>query len=127
VEPKLGKWHWRFANYTHHLIFPNLTVTSFMGYSYHVQRFEPTATNLTTVHSRSIGVRFEEQSAIGAKMLEQIYADSKLFTDQVFGEDGNICRAVQRGLNSAINSAVIGDGIESRVGHFHQAYQRCMD
>ncbi|MCB5208275.1 aromatic ring-hydroxylating oxygenase subunit alpha [Methylovorus mays] len=123
VEPKLGKWHWRFANYTHHLIFPNLTVTSFMGYSYHVQRFEPTAVDRTTVHSRSVGVGFEGQSAVGAKMLEQIYSDSKHFTERVFGEDGDICKAVQLGLNSAVNPAVIGNGIESRVAHFHRAYQ----
>jgi len=122
AEPRIGKWAWKFPYYTHHFIFPNLTVTSFLGYSFHIQRFEPTATNLTTVHSRSIGVKFDNQNPVGQKMIEQIYADSKAFTERVFDEDGEICSRVQQGLENAINKALIGKGIESRVYHFHQAY-----
>ena len=126
VEPKLGKWAWRFPHYTHRLIFPNLTVTSFLGYSFHIQRFEPTAVDRTTVHSRTVGVNFENQSPVGAKMIEQIYADSKIFTDRVFTEDADICRSVQQGLNSAERLAVIGLGIEDRVLHFQRAYHSLM-
>ncbi|PPC81864.1 MAG: (2Fe-2S)-binding protein [Methylotenera sp.] len=122
TAPKLGVWDWYFPHYTHHLIFPNLTITSFLGYSYHIQRFEPTAAGLTTVHSRAVGMRFEQQSPLGEKTIVQIYADSKAFTDSVFAEDGTVCKTVQQGLNSAVNPAVIGLGIESRVAHFHQAY-----
>lgn len=127
TEPKLGRWPWRVPCYTHHLIFPNLTITSFLGYSFHIQSFEPTATALTTVHSRSVGVRFEDQSPVGAKMIEQIYADSQRFTAGVFSEDGDICRKVQQGLDQALKPAVIGDGIEARVTHFHKAYSNMID
>jgi phenylpropionate dioxygenase-like ring-hydroxylating dioxygenase large terminal subunit len=126
VEPKIGKWAWRFPYYTHHLIFPNLTITSFLGYSFHIQRFEPTAIDLTTVHSRTVGVNFENQSPVGKKMIEQIYAESKAFTDRVFSEDAVICKAVQQGLAQAERKAVIGAGIEARVSHFHHAYMQAM-
>ena len=127
AEPKIGNWAWRFPCYTHHLIFPNLTVTSFLGYSYHIQRFEPTATNLTNVHSRSIGMRFEQQNPVGEKMISQIYADSQAFINRLFAEDGTICKSVQLGLNSAVNNAVIGVGIEARVAHFHRAYMAMIE
>ena len=58
-----------------------------MGYSFHVQVFEPTAVNLTTVHSRTVGVEFTNATAVGAKMMEHIYADSHAFTRKVFDED----------------------------------------
>jgi phenylpropionate dioxygenase-like ring-hydroxylating dioxygenase large terminal subunit len=122
TAPKLGQWDWKFPHYTHHLIFPNLTVTSFLGYSYHIQRFEPTETNITTVHSRAMAMRFDHQTPVGERMISQIYADSQAFTARVFAEDGAICKMVQQGLNSALNPAIIGLGIEARVAHFHQAY-----
>jgi len=124
TEPKIGQWAWRFPWYTHHFIFPNLTITSFLGYSFHIQRFEPTDVDVTTVHSRSVGVHFNNQNAVGAKMIEQIYSESKRFTQRVFDEDGDICLRVQNGLNNAVNRAMIGNGIEARVMHFHEAYSR---
>ena len=111
-----------FEHYTHHLIFPNLTVTSFMGYSFHIQRFDPTAPELTTVHSRTTGVDFEGGTEMGRKIIERIYADGHAFTDKVFGEDGGICAKVQAGLRNAQRLAVLGQGIEDRVLHFQRAY-----
>ena len=122
MESKIGQWPWRFEHYTHHFIFPNLTVTSFMGYSFHIQRFEPTAVDRTTVHSRTVGVEFANATAAGVKMMEHIYADGHAFTRRVFAEDGGICRKVQAGLECAVRPAVLGEGIEDRVRHFHQAY-----
>jgi phenylpropionate dioxygenase-like ring-hydroxylating dioxygenase large terminal subunit len=122
MEPKIGRWPWRFEHYTHHLIFPNLTVTSFMGYSFHVQSFEPTAVDRTTVHSRTVGVEFTGATQAGAKMMAHIHADGHAFTRKVFDEDGEICRKVQAGLQCAVRPAVFGQGIEDRVGHFHRAY-----
>ena len=127
IAPRIGSWAWRFPHYTHHLIFPNLTVTSFLGYSFHIQRFEPSTVGSTTVHSRTVSVGFTGQSPVGAKMVEQIYAESKSFTERVFAEDAAICRAVQQGLECAERPAVIGNGIEDRVLHFQRAYQRCMN
>lgn len=122
VEPQLGRWATRNAHYTHHHIFPNLTVTSFMGYSFHVQVFEPTAVDRTTVHSRTLGVAFEGQTLTGRKMIERIYADGHAFTHKVFAEDGGICAKVQAGLAQSQRLAVLGEGLEARVAHFHKAY-----
>ena len=122
LESKIGQWPWRFEHYTHNFIFPNLTVTSFMGYSFHVQRFEPTSVDCTTVHSRTVGVQFENSTAAGTKMMDHIYADGHAFTRRVFDEDGNICRKVQKGLQCAQNLAVLADGLEDRVKHFQLAY-----
>lgn len=126
TERKIGQWPWRFEHYTHHLIFPNLTITSFMGYSFHVQRFDPFTTDKTRVHSRTVGVCLSNSTEVGAKMMERIYADGHTFTRKVFAEDGDICRKVQAGLEQATRPAVLGLGIEDRVAHFHQAYVRCL-
>lgn len=125
-EHKIGQWPWRFEHYTHRLIFPNLTVTSFMGYSFHVQRFDPVAVDRTTVHSRTVGVNFMNATEVGTKMMERIHADGHAFTRRVFVEDGDICRKVQTGLQQATRPAVLGVGIEDRVAHFHQAYLRVL-
>jgi choline monooxygenase len=125
-ERKIGQWPWRFEHYTHHLIFPNLTVTSFMGYSFHVQRFEPTAATLTTVHSRTVGVTFENQNEMGRKMMAHIHADGHAFTRRVFDEDGSICAKVQAGIQQAVRPAVIGKGLEDRIAHFQRAYRSAM-
>lgn len=126
-ESKIGQWSWRFEHYTHHFIFPNLTVTSFMGYSFHIQSFEPTAVDRTTVHSRTVGVEFTNATPAGAKMVERIYEDGHAFTRKVFEEDGGICRKAQAGLQCAVRPAVLGEGIEDRVRHFHQAYARAFE
>ncbi|OBY84733.1 aromatic ring-hydroxylating dioxygenase subunit alpha [Delftia sp. JD2] len=119
---KIGQWPWRFEHYTHHLIFPNLTVTSFMGYSFHVQRFDPISASRTRVHSRTIGVGFSNSTEVGAKMMERIYSDSHDFTHKVFSEDGEICNKIQQGVQQATQYAVLGQGIEDRVAHFQRAY-----
>ncbi len=124
AERKIGQWPLRFEHYTHHLIFPNLTVTSFMGYSFHVQRFDPVAKDRTRVHSRTVGVPFTNGTAAGAKMMEHMHAEGHAFTRKVFAEDGEICREVQAGLQQAMRPAVLGAGIEDRVAHFHRAYIR---
>ncbi|GKS77941.1 aromatic ring-hydroxylating dioxygenase subunit alpha [Acidovorax sp. SUPP950] len=126
MESKIGQWPWRFAHYTHHHIFPNLTVTSFMGYSFHVQSFEPTASRQTTVHSRTVGVEFTGTTPAGAKMMEHIHADGHAFTRKVFAEDGGICTKVQAGVDQAQRPALVGAGIEDRVAHFQAAYARAL-
>ncbi|OUM03847.1 (2Fe-2S)-binding protein [Variovorax sp. JS1663] len=126
MESKIGKWPWRFEHYTHHLIFPNLTVTSFMGYSFHIQCFEPTVVDRTTVHSRTVGVEFVGATPAGVKMMEHIYGDGHAFTRKVFEEDGEICRKVQAGLQCAVRPGVLAQGLEDRVKHFQQAYARAV-
>jgi phenylpropionate dioxygenase-like ring-hydroxylating dioxygenase large terminal subunit len=121
IEPKIGAWSWRFPNYTHHHVFPNLTVTSFMGYSFHVQSFEPSAIDRCTVHSRTVATAFENQSVTGAKMMQRIHAEGHAFTHRVFEEDTAICARVMAGLQQAERKAVLADGLEDRVAHFQRA------
>ena len=122
MAAKIGRWPWRFEHYMHHYIFPNLTVTSFMGYSFHIQRFEPTSVDLTTVHSRTVSVEFINATVAGKKMMQHIYDDGHAFTKKVFEEDLGICQKVQIGLQSATRMAVLAEGLEDRVKHFHNAY-----
>ncbi|MCS4511203.1 aromatic ring-hydroxylating oxygenase subunit alpha [Xylophilus ampelinus] len=126
MEKKIGRWPWRFEHYTHHLVFPNLTVTSFMGYSFHIQRFDPAAPETTSVHSRTVGVEFADATEMGRKMMERIHDDGHAFTRKVFAEDGGICAKVQAGLRNAQRLAVLGEGIEDRVLHFQRAYAAAM-
>ena len=119
---KIGEWPWYFEHYTHHFIFPNLTVTSFMGYSFHIQRFDPSAVDRTTVHSRTVGVKFKNANPAGKKMMEHIYSDGHDFTRKVFAEDGLICKKIQNGLQSAEKPAILAAGLEDRVLHFQRAY-----
>ena len=122
MEPRIGAWAWRFGHYTHNHVFPNLTVTSFMGYSFHVQVFSPVDAVRTRVHSRTVGVGFTGQDSYGEKFIAKIHADNHAFTRQVFDEDGAICTRVQAGLMQAERRAVFGEGIEDRVRYFHRAY-----
>ena len=120
---KIGNWPYRCDFYTHHHIFPNLTITTFLGYSFHIQNFLPIDSDITKVHSRTYGTSFENQSDIGKKIIEKIYEDSKEFTLKVFDEDIDICEKVQRGLHSAEHHLILGDEIENRINHFQKAYQ----
>jgi phenylpropionate dioxygenase-like ring-hydroxylating dioxygenase large terminal subunit len=122
MEKKIGRWPNRFEHYFHRLVFPNLTITSFMGYSFHVQVFEPSDIERTTVHSRTIGVNFEGQNPTGAAMIERMHADGHVFTRQVFEEDASICAKVQAGIRQARRPAQLGEGVEDRVVHFQRAY-----
>ncbi|MBU3633166.1 aromatic ring-hydroxylating dioxygenase subunit alpha [Polynucleobacter sp. AP-Feld-500C-C5] len=119
---KIGQWPYRIDCYTHHHIFPNLTITSFLGYSFHLQNFKPQNHDLTTVHSRTFGTNFQNQSDVGRKLLEKIYVDSNQFTLKVFEEDTYICEKVQKGLKNSRRNLVLGIEIEDRVRHFQKAY-----
>jgi choline monooxygenase len=122
LSKKVGQWPWRFEHYTHHHIFPNLTITSFMGYSFHIQVFEPIGPQSTLVHSRTVGVEFADSTEVGKKMMQRIYQDGHEFTRRVFDEDAGICTKVQEGLRDSRRIAVLGEGIEDRVKHFQSAY-----
>jgi choline monooxygenase len=127
IEKAIGRWPFRFENYRHHFIFPNLTITSFMGYSFHVQVFRPTSVDFTLVHSRTISVEISNGTLVGQKMMDQIHADGIAFTHRVFDEDADICSKVQSGLRNAFRPAVLGNKIEDRVHFFHKAYLKFFD
>lgn len=122
IEKQIGQWPWKFDHYTHHHIFPNMTLTSFLGYSYHIQFFNPLNVNQTAVQSRTLGVHFKNTTSTGKKMIEKIYKDGHDFTRKVFYEDAIICNEVQMGLNQTDRIAILGVGIEDRVKHFQSSY-----
>jgi phenylpropionate dioxygenase-like ring-hydroxylating dioxygenase large terminal subunit len=119
---KIGKWPYQTNNYTHHHIFPNLTITSFLGYSFHIQLFKPVSQEMTNVHSRTYGTYFKNQSLIGEKIIKKIYDDANEFTSKVFDEDAHICNLVQKGLNNSRGELIISESIEERICHFQQTY-----
>ena len=118
----IGDWPFRFDHYIHYLIFPNLTITSFLGYSFHVQRFDPLDHRATQVHSRILSSRFSGQSEVGRRMIAKMHADGIDFTHRVFAEDLTVCASVQSGMSQAVRPALLAADHERRVMHFQQAY-----
>lgn len=118
----IGTHPFHFDHYFHYLLFPNLTVTSFLGYSFHVQRFDPVNHRATRVHSRILTSKFENQTEMGRKMMEHIHQEGISFTHQVFFEDEGVCKAVQAGLEQSSHIAVLADDHERRIAHFQKTY-----
>ena len=118
----IGDWPFRFDHYIHYLIFPNLTITSFLGYSFHVQRFDPLNHLATQVHSRILSSRFSGQTEAGRRMIAKMHADGIDFTHRVFAEDLTVCASVQSGMSQAARPALLAADHERRVLHFQQAY-----
>lgn len=122
ISRSIGDWPFRFEHYIHYLIFPNLTITSFLGHSFHVQRFDPLDHRSTQVRSRMLSSRFSGQTEAGRRMIEKIHADSVEFTHRVFAEDLGVCEAVHAGISQAVRPAVLATALEQRVLHFQTAY-----
>ena len=126
-EHSLGLWPFKFDHYIHQLIFPNLTVTSFMGYSFHIQRFHPDAVGQTTVHSRIYSVDCEGQTEQGASIMRTVYDEGTRFTRKVFTEDQRVCEAVFKGIQHADRAAILGEQMEKRIAHFQRNYVQAID
>lgn len=121
-ERALGTWPFKFDHYVHQLLFPNLTVTSFMGYSFHVQNFHPDEVGRTTVHSRIYSVRCEGQDDMGASLMKNIYDEGREFTHRVFAEDRRVCELAWQGSKAARRPAQLAAGLEQRIAHFQCHY-----
>ena len=122
MSRQLGNWPFRFDYYVHYHFFPNLTITSFLGHSFHIQRFNPLDLHTTRVQSRILPSKFSDQTEIGRRMIERVHADSVEFTHRVFAEDSDICSKVQAGMQQAQRPAVLAREYELRVLHFQRAY-----
>lgn len=122
----LGRWPFAFDRYVHVSLFPNLTVTLFMGYLFHIQYFHPAAVDRTTLHSRICSVLCERQTEEGAGIMRSVHAEAIKFAHRVFEEDRRICGLVQRGVGQARQKAVLGCVAETRVRHFQEAYLRSL-
>lgn len=126
-ERALGTWPFKFSHYVHQLIFPNLTVTSFMGYCFHIQQFRPDAVDQTTVHSRIYSVACTGQTEQGESIMRTVYDEGKSFTRAVFDEDRRICELVFKGLQHTDSRAVLASHLEKRIAHFQQFYMKSME
>ncbi len=126
-EGALGESRFKFDHYVHQLIFPNLTVTSFLGYSFHIQCFRPVSVGQTEVHSRIYSVRSEGQTEEGARIMRTVYDEGKRFTRAVFAEDQRVCNLTYEGLQDADHRAVLADHLEKRIAHFQRFYLKALD
>jgi hypothetical protein len=122
----IGSWGFSFDHYVHQLVFPNLTVTSFMGYSFHIQSFRPVSVGQTEVHSRIYSVRRDGQTDQGARMMQTVYEEAKQFTRAVFAEDQRACSLTYEGLQSAECPAILAMNLEKRIAHFQRFYLRVL-
>jgi phenylpropionate dioxygenase-like ring-hydroxylating dioxygenase large terminal subunit len=125
-ERALGTWPFPFEHYIHQLIFPNLTVTSFMGYSFHIQRFNPDAVGRTSVDSMIYSVQCDGQTEQGAGIMRAVYEEGRQFTRKVFAEDKRACELAYAGVRNASRRAVLGAACEKRIAHFQRAYLRAL-
>ena len=97
-----------------------------MGYSFHIQRFQPDEVGRTTVHSRIYSVRCEGQTEKGAAIMRSVYDEGRRFTQKIFGEDRLACERVFRGMRHASRHAVLGQHVEKRLAHFQEFYLRAL-
>lgn len=120
----IGQWPFMFEHYVHRLVFPNLTVTSFLGYSFHVQHFRPNGVDSTTVYSKIFSAKFDNQTPRGKIIMQSIMKENIHFTHLIFQEDKLACERTQQGSAQATRPSIPGEIIEQRVSDFRKTYAR---
>ncbi|HEY0269153.1 MAG TPA: aromatic ring-hydroxylating dioxygenase subunit alpha [Methyloradius sp.] len=123
-QKDIGQWPFMFEHYVHRLVFPNLTVTSFLGYSFHIQLFNPDAVDSTTVHSSIFASKFDGRTARGKSIMQSIYNENVYFTHIIFDEDRLACERTHAGARQAFRPSVLGKKLEARVVDFRLTYHR---
>lgn len=121
-----GSWPLSFDHYVHRLVFPMLTVTSFLGYSFHIQRFHPDAHNATTVHSCIQASVFSGQSERGRRTMDAIFRENIDFTRRIFEEDRRACELTHAGVMQSSSPAVFAETLEQRVADFRRTYLQAL-
>ena len=121
-----GSWPFSFNHYVHRLVFPMLTVTSFLGYSFHIQRFHPDAHDATGVHSRIYASAFSGQTERGRRTMEAIFRENIDFTRRIFEEDRRACETTHAGVLQSSSPAVFGSTLEQRVADFRRTYLKAL-
>ena len=121
-----GTWPFSFNHYVHRLVFPMLTVTSFLGYSFHIQRFHPDAHDRTSVHSRIYSSKHAGRTDRGVRTMEAIYRENIDFTRRIFEEDRRACETTHAGVLQSHSPAVFASTLEQRVAHFRSTYLNAM-
>ena len=121
-----GTWPFSFNHYVHRLVFPMLTVTSFLGYSFHIQRFHPDSHDRTSVHSRIYSSKHSGRTERGTRTMEAIYRENIDFTRRIFEEDRRACETTHAGVLQAHSHAVFASTLEQRVSNFRSTYIKAL-
>lgn len=122
----VGTWPMTLPYYVHRLVFPILTITSFLGYSFHIQRFHPDSAHKTTIHSRIYASRFAGQTERGTRIIDAIFRENVHFTHKVFEEDRLASERAHVGSRQANRPSVLARNVEARLAHFRTAYHRSL-
>ena len=109
------------AGYFHQLIFPNLTLVTTNGLTYHLQIFDPVSPHETLFISHSFLTKLSPQVSINPEIKRGLVASSIDFNRRVFEEDRVICETVQKGLRfPPVGAAGILADDEVRIQWFQQ-------
>lgn len=120
-----GTWPFQADGYIHHLFFPNLTITTFLGYSFHVQHFEAVGPELTRVHSRIFSTRFEGGlESVRKSIFGSMFGKNIDFTHDVFKEDESVVISMQKGIRDVSHQRrAVLSSLEKRIWAFQQAFR----
>lgn len=113
-------------SYSHLLVFPNLTITSFSGAMFVIQEFCPLTSTRTFTRFHVFFTSLPQLSQARQMAADLLAADFTAFITQVCGEDVDIIRGVHDGLADLDDDAVNGvyGRDEIRVFEFQKAYQK---
>lgn len=111
------------SGYKHIFIYPNLTIATTNGTTFSVQRFSPLSEQTTRFESWVFGCVVESPTDVNLSVIKMVNKSVIEFNRQVFQEDKDICREVQRGVVNAFNEGVLSD-IEERVMCFQTIYKQ---
>lgn len=114
--------------YLHIHLFPHVTVASSFGTTFSLQVFEPLNPGATHFTTHVFRPALKSPSASASTISDTLCESARVFNEQVFHEDKEICEEVQRGCESLAamprehtNWGQLSDE-EQRVGHFQSAY-----
>jgi len=114
------------SGYFHIFIYPNLTVATTNGASFSIQRFSPVSPGVTHFETWALACKVGELSTSNRVIIDMMNKSVSEFNRQVFQEDKDICKEVQRGVINTNCPGLLSD-IEDRVFAFQSAYRTGMD
>jgi phenylpropionate dioxygenase-like ring-hydroxylating dioxygenase large terminal subunit len=113
---------WKTDGYFHGFIFPNLLITSFMGYWYNIVRYRPVSPSETDITVWLVPARQPE----GAKRLNPNMLHSlALGSLRIFNEDVRAVETSQASMRSSTQPGILGQR-ENKIAEFEAAYMHLM-
>jgi hypothetical protein len=104
-----------------------MTITSRMGYSFHINSFRPVSVNRTQVVSKGYSVRFQGQTDAGAQIMQGIYDLARRFNRKSWEEDKRVCEQAFLGVQYAEGPAVLANELEKRIAHYQHFYLKAVN